>query len=265
MPDEEDLRATWSQFFRARREDAVRELVEAYPDERSLQVDLLDLYGFDETFAQALLADPRRYLGAGADALRGLDDSFERVHVRITNNPGLVSLDSVRSRHVAELVTVEAVAGTIDRVQSVPATAIYRCEHCGNRLRRRSNDRVAAPRRCPECGVEGTFTLDVGRSHFVDVQRVGLELPPEDRAEDAPPGTIHAVLDDDLVGTVRPDDRLLVTGIVGVSREPGTERFDFTLDVVSVEAARGRTADAADVPSALKRSIHERWERTLDR
>lgn len=263
MSEEGDLKASWTRFFRAECAESVRELVDDYPAERSLHVDLLDLYGHDESFAQALLAEPERYLAAGKEALGDVDDSVERVNLRLTNNPGMVAIGQVRSKHVSELVTVEALVGTVDRVQSAPVEAVYRCGHCGNRVGATS-DRRAVPGRCPECGVEGTLAIDVPRSTLVDVQRVELEPPPEDRSDDDPPVAIDAVLDDDLVGTVGPDDRVLVTGIVGLDRSSGADRFDFRIDVVSVQAARGETSEPADVPSALKRSIHERWQRTVD-
>ena len=46
-----------------------------------------------------------------ARALSELAEGFRRVNVRLTNHPGLLGIDRLRSRHVSELVTVE---GTLE-------------------------------------------------------------------------------------------------------------------------------------------------------
>lgn len=263
--DAGDLRATWERFFRAECEADLRELLEAYPRDRSLYVDVLDLYAFDEAFTRGLFSDPDRFLRAGADALRGLNESFNRVNVRLTNHPGLLGLGSLRARHVAELVTVEGVVASVDPVQAAVERAVYRCPSCGHGVSRRAGPRLAAPGRCEACDAGSPLELDVGDSTHVDVQHLVLEAPGGGRPEEASPPTLDAVVDDDLVATTEPGERLLATGIVRLERSGEANRFDFALDVVALDEEPGEARPTLDdASSELQRAIQSRWEVLTD-
>lgn len=262
--DGADLRDTWGRFYRSTSESEVRQLLEAYPQERSLHVDVLDLYEFDESFTRGLFSSPDQYLHAGADALRSLDDSFNRVNVRLTNHPGLLGIDSLRSRHVSELVTVEGVVADVDRVQAAAAVAVFECRRCGHRVQRRGRG-IEPPGRCGECGTTDAHRLDFDRSSFVDVQRLELEGPVENRRDGDLPAAIDAVIDDDLVGTVLPGDRVLATGVVRLESGAHSGRFDFYLDVNSVDEEPGQVqASTDDISSELQQAIESRWELLTD-
>ena len=264
MPD--DLRETWRAFLAEACRDEVHELAEQYPRERSLYVDVLDLYAFDGDFTTALFAEPDRYLRAGAAVLRELGDPFERVNVRLTNHPGLLGIDGLRSRHVDELVTVEGVTAEVAGVQSAVEVAAYRCRECGETERRRLAGLAATPGRCGACGTAGALDRDVEGSTYVDVQRVRLERPPDGRAEEGPRAAIDALLDDDLVGTVGPGERLLATGVVRLQPADAPNRFDFYLDVVSLDEEPGEVSAAGeDISGELQQAIESRWQLLTDR
>lgn len=255
----------WRSFYRERCQDDIRELVEEYPQERSLYVDVLELYEFDSTFTEALFSQPERCLQAGRDALRDLVDGFERVNVRLTNHPGLLSLDGLRSRHVSELVTVEGVVAAVDPVQSSVVEAVFSCPACGEAVRRRAGSPATPPGRCDSCGAHGPLQLDEGRSTFVDVQRTELTRPTTATSDEGPSVAIDAVLDDDLVTTVQSSDRLLATGIVSLDAQSATNRFDFYLDVVSIDREPGEVRrEVDDAANELQRAIESRWELLAD-
>lgn len=259
------LRETWHSFYRSTCEADIRGLAEEYPQERSLYVDVLELYEFDEPFTRGLFSHPDRYLQAGAEALRGLDDAFNRVNVRLRNHPGLLGLESLRSRHVSELVTVEGVSVEVDQVQVTANPAVFGCRSCGHRLERDSGRRSAAPAQCSECGIPGGYQLDHARSTFIDVQRIELQGSSDNRPGGAGPVTIEAVLDDDLVGSVGVGDQLMATGVVRVARRADSERFDFYLDVNSVDEEPGQPPTSADdVSTELRDAITSRWERLAE-
>lgn len=263
--DGTDLRDQWGRFYRAKSEADIRRLIEEYPQDRSLYVDVLDLYEFDESFTRGLFSDPDRYLRAGADTLRDLHDSFNRVNVRLTNHPGLLGIDGLRSRHVSELVTVEGVVAGVGEIQSSVTDAVYECERCGHRVHHGPRYRLSAPGGCTECGADGSVVLDHERSTFVDVQRVDLQTPPDSRPDEDDPASIEAVVDDDLVATARPGDRLLATGVVRLERESDANRFDFSLDVISLDEEPGEgRLETDDVSTELREAIASRWELLTD-
>lgn len=263
--DRADLRETWRTFFGEAYRDDVGQLAERYPQERSLYVDVLDLYEFDNEFTTALFAEPDRFLRAGAATLQELADPFERINVRLKNHPGLLGIGGLRSRHVAELVTVEGVTAEVDGVQSALETAAYVCGACGETERRRVAGRPMAARRCGSCGTAGALELTRESSTYVDVQRVRLESPPEGRGEEGPPAAIDALLDDDLVGTIGPGERLLTTGVVRLEPAAAENRFDFYLDVVSIDEEPGEVPAAGEgISGELQHTIESRWELLTD-
>lgn len=256
-----ELQDTWRTYFREVCSDDVRQLAADYPEERSLYVDILDLYEFDDEFTKSLFSAPDRFLRAGADTLSSLADGFERVNVRLTNNPGLLGIDGLRSRHVSELVTVEGVTAAVDGIQSAVSEAVYECPDCGESVRRQPRGLLADPDGCTACGFQGSLELRQDRSTFVDVQRIELERPADGRSERVGTVSIDALVDDDLVGSVRPDERVLVTGIVRLERRSAPNRFDFYLDVVSLDEEPGEVQrPASDASSDLQRAIQSRWE-----
>lgn len=248
----------WRSFFGGPYRPAVEELAGAYPDRRSLYVDVVDLHDHDAEFANALFAEPDRFLRAAAATLRELHDGFGRVNVRLENNPGLVGVADLGTRHLHELVTVEGAVETVEPVRTAAATAVFGCPSCGETTDTRPTGlRLSDPVGCDGCGWDGALELRHRDSRFVDHQRVTLIEPGADEASGA---SIDAVLDDDIVGAVEPGDQVLVTGIVRVDREGGSNRFERYLDAVSVSEERGgRDHDALDDV------IRSQWESAIDR
>ena len=260
------LRGAWDRFYRAQCEADIRRLVEAYPRERSLHVDVLDLYAYDDEFTKGLFSSPDRYLRAGAESLRALDDAFSRVNVRLVNHPGLLGIGSLRARHVDELVTVEGVVDDVAGVQAAVSAAVYACSACGHAIRRRPDARLAPPGRCKECDAVGSMAFDADRSTYVDVQRVVLATPGGGPLEGGERAMLDVLVDDDLVETVEEGDHLLATGIVRLDREGDANRFDFYLDVVSLNEEPGKTERVVDdASSELQRAIQSRWEQLTQR
>lgn len=254
------LEDRWRSFYREECDDEVAHLTAAFPDERSLYVDVIDLYEFDDEFARALFADPEAVLAAGRAALASRDEGLGRVNVRVTNHPGLLGVDRLRARHVSELVSVEGVVTDTGPVGARVASAVFACGRCGERHREaRPGLRLRPPATCPVCGAADSFRLRRPESTFVDVQ--DLELSDRDgleRDEEAA-RSVAVFVDDDLVDTVTPGQSVRVTGVVGLDRRGDANRFEHYVDAVTVseEPSPGRReASAAD---ALKSMIESRW------
>jgi len=122
---------TWRSFFSERCHPDVAALARAYPDRRSLYVDLVDLYGYDSEFTVAFFDAPARFLRRAVEVLCDGYDAFDHVNVRVTNNPALFQLSDLGASHLQELVTVEGVADSIDPVGAMAAVAAFACDACG--------------------------------------------------------------------------------------------------------------------------------------
>lgn len=223
----------WRSYFRRRRSD-VRRLADAYPDRRSLSVDVLDLYDVDEDLVTALFESPDRVLREGADVLRNAHDAFDRVHLRVENHPELLPLDRLGAGHLGELVTVDGVVEAVGPVRATAFEAVHECPNCGDRIRTRPDGiRLREPCRCERCDWSGPFALRHDGSTFVDLQRVTFAADGDD------PRTVPVFLSDDLVGTVDPGNHLLVTGVVRAKPVDDSNRFDLYVDANSIAEEHG--------------------------
>lgn len=250
----------WRTYLLEQCDSEVGDLAGAYPERRSLTVDVIDLYDFDEELVTALFDAPCHVLRQASDALRELHDAFGRVHVRVENNPELLSVERLGSPHVHELVTVEGRVASVGSVETTAVETVYDCPNCGGSLVTRPvGVRLDEPHRCERCDWDGGFDLRHDRSTFADLQRVSFAQLPEDRREEeADPRTVAVYLSDDLVGSVAPDDRLLVTGIARLNPRGSSNRFDLYVDANAVAEERPR-----EESEGLAEIITSQWNHGL--
>lgn len=251
------LAERWRRFFEEAIGDDVRAFVEAYPEDRSLYVDVFDLHRWDDGFVDSLFASPDRSLRVGAETLRGAHESLGRVNLRLRNLPSQLSLGAVRVRHRAKLISVDGEVDAVGPIEAAASVAAFSCAACGETTAHRQRGiELAEPLACEACGELGTMELDRDRSRFVDVQRV--VLTPGSGDDDR---TMPIYLDDDLVETVDVGESLRVTGIVRLDPRPGENRFRLYLDGLTVEeqTAAGALEEAVEVDEAVKDTIRARW------
>ncbi len=227
---------TWRSYLSQECGAEVERLAEAYPDERSLYVDLLDVHSFDEGFLQDLFEDPAAGFGAGEAALEELLEVSGPVHLRVENNPQQRSVERIRAYHVGDLVTVSGVVESVGPPRASAVSAAYECPVCATAVRLdQAGIEMETPKRCENCGWDGAFSFRIGDSEFVDLQKIVLAAEPADAGWIT---SLPAYLDDDVVGTASEGDTTKVTGIVRVHREGGTNEFTLYLDALAVQEDR---------------------------
>lgn len=262
-----DLDARWRAFYREVYESEIRELARDYPTERSLYVDILDLHSYDPDLAASLLSHPERLLARAEKTLHDIHRDLDRANVRIIHHPGLVTLANLGSNHIHELVSIEGVVGDVSPVRSKLLEAVYECQECTS-IRRQSPTGITEcpPRRCDECGHRDTFELRQQTSTFVDTQRLTLLEPRDEREHANVPRSVDVHVDDDLVGTFTQDERVLVTGIVGVAETDESNRFDFFIKGITVEESSqiDRSKAESDGETGLDDVIESRWRDVVD-
>lgn len=253
----------WRTFFSQPYRGPVKRLLSSYPDERSLYVDVIDLYDFDPGFADALLSNPEQLLREAETALQELHESLSQVNVRLRNHPGLLPIGRIRSRHVGEIVTVEGVVIDVDAVQARAQVATWECSACGDAFQSTVDQEILAEAsRCNQCEGEGTMSISTDRSKLVDVQRLVVA----DKGQSGSSSELDVLLDDDIVETVSEGASIVVTGVVRLRRTGGTNRFDFVVDAIAVEDAReGRTDRESDEARDIRDLIQSRWESVIER
>ncbi len=92
--------------------------------------------------------------------------------------------------------------------------AYFKCCKCGNQEQVYVEKyRIIEPDFCENCKSKGTYQMIHNRCVFGDRQHIKLQETPESVPEGQTPHTIALNVHDDLVDSIRPGDRVEVTGI----------------------------------------------------
>lgn len=176
-----------SELLEAVAHEDIERLAEAYPDRRSLKVDLTAAAEHDASLVEDILRNPGTMLETLDSALRNypaLERPMARARVRLTNLPEEETL-TVGDERVTELHGCIALEGQVTkRTEVLPKLSIgaFECQRCGEglRLEQPPYGRIREPRMCPNCGPDGYLSMDERESEWVDYQKVRLQQPPEE-------------------------------------------------------------------------------------
>lgn len=260
-----DLQQSWLSFVRTNQHDAMEELVQEYPNRRSLYVDVIDLHDEAPELAKALFSNPDRVLYRAGSALSDTHESLDRVNVRLENHPGLLRLANVRSRHVGELVTIEGVVDDAGPPEAKAVRPAFECQSCGTKVGRRSSGfDLNGPSSCQECGSNGPFRFLPGSSTYEDIQRITLRESADTFVEDEDATRFDVYLTDDIVGTIEPNASVQATGIVRLLQDGSKNRFSYYLDANSVTDEPGPTPEDEAVTDELQQVIESRWRGAME-
>ena len=247
---DENLLATWQNFF----EDHCRANIETvaleYPETRSLKLDYWEIDKVDSQLAEMLLQQPYKAIYNAEEALKNIDVASEqklKLHFRIKNMPesNRLLIRSIRAIHLGKLCAVDGLVKKRTEVRPKLQVAAFQCQKCGAIMRiEQDEDILKEPTECYEdqggCGRVSSFKLSPNLSSFIDSQKIEVQENPEGLRGGAQPERISIHLEDDLVGEIAPGDRVIVNGILhSMQRRRGTFRltsFDKTMEAVSIES-----------------------------
>ncbi|MCD6409238.1 MAG: minichromosome maintenance protein MCM [Candidatus Verstraetearchaeota archaeon] len=225
----------------------------AIEGKRSLVIDFDDLLGFDPDLALMLEKEPSKVIEAASraigDVMRVENMEYARriqkFHARFRNLPEVLPLRAIRSEHIGKFVMLEGIVIRATNVKQLLVEAVFQCQRCEEKIPVPQHETgITPPLQCPNpsCQRKGPFKLLPEESTFLDWQRITIQEKPEELPPGQVPRSIDAVLKEDLVDTVRPGDRVLVTGILKPQQEvtarsfkPAT--FSPYLEVNHIEAA----------------------------
>ncbi|MEM3353158.1 MAG: minichromosome maintenance protein MCM, partial [Saccharolobus sp.] len=99
------------------------------------------------------------------------------------------------------------------------------------------------PTVCPKCGKPGQFKLIPEKTKLIDWQKAVIQERPEEVPSGQLPRQLEVVLEDDLVDSARPGDRVKVTGILDIKQDSQVKRgskavFDIYMKVNSIEVSQ---------------------------
>jgi DNA replication licensing factor MCM4 len=147
-------------------------------------------------------------------SLFGEPQSQRRVQVRTFNLKEVRPMRDLNPTEIDQLVSLKGMVSRCSHTIPDLKQAFFRCLVCSvTQEVMIDRGRIEEPTSCPGCNVKHSMELLHNRSLFSDKQLIRLQESPESIPEGETPHTITLLAYDDLVDSVRPGDRLEVTGI----------------------------------------------------
>ncbi|MEM3291895.1 MAG: minichromosome maintenance protein MCM [Saccharolobus sp.] len=250
---------------------------------KSIIIDFSDILPFNQELADAILDNTREILplleSALYDYLLQLDPMFQRdvdrVHVRIINIPRVLALRKIRSSDINKLVCVDGILVKSTPVKEKVYKAILQHIHpdCMQEFEWPEEGEMPEimemPTVCPKCGKLGQFKLIPEKTKLIDWQKAVIQERPEEVPSGQLPRQLEVVLEDDLVDSARPGDRVKVTGILDIKQDSQVKRgskavFDIYMKVNSIEVSQkvlDEVVIAEDDEKKIKELAKDSWIR----
>lgn len=228
--------AKFEEFFSTQYKDEVFEILEKYPEERTLIVDYNNLYNFDQDLGELLIEKPNEVLVASQNAIKNIDPLMKdaKLNVRFKNITNIIPLNKVSSRHIGQFVRFRGIISNLKEVYSKMETGVFECRGCMrlHEIKQDTRGVILEPIMCNECGGR-SFRLLQGESKYIDSQIGTIKdilINPTLRDEVK---ELTIVLEEDLAGKLREKDVVCLTGILKTYRKSDT--FNLYLTVNHIE------------------------------
>ncbi|MDE1823282.1 MAG: minichromosome maintenance protein MCM [Candidatus Micrarchaeota archaeon] len=212
-----DITDKFIEFYNTYYTDQINDLYVAYPKKRSAQMDIKNLQKFDADLAAQLAENPDLILPLANEALAKLnpkpkqDPLYARFYGLGVNIP---LIQEVGSEYIGKLLTIDSLV--VKRSEIIPKVniAMFQCPFCDT-ITKVKIDKENVIERCPQCG-RGPLRQLNKESKFINMQRIAVQDPLERLRGNTPTWQLEVWLEDDLVNTTIPGDRIEITGILRI-------------------------------------------------
>jgi DNA replicative helicase MCM subunit Mcm2 (Cdc46/Mcm family) len=238
---------------------------------KSLVIDFDDLISFDPALARSLVEKPDDYItyaSSAATAQMRVEDPEYAEHVgkifaRFRRLPEKTALRKIGAEHIKKIALVDGIVVRTTQVKPTIVSAVFRCRKCLEIIvQDQEGELIRGPgSHCPFCKQSTSFELIQEQSKFKNTQEARIQ----ERPEDLPPGQLPRYLDirleDDLVDSARPGDRVSVTSIVRAEKQTVGERgrlrtFNIYLDANFVDVV-GKETEVVEITPEDEKQILE--------
>ncbi|CCH44121.1 DNA replication licensing factor [Wickerhamomyces ciferrii] len=204
--------------------------------EKRLVVSVDELREFDRESWTGLLNEPADFLPAFERALRDMVTA-----IYDPNNPGFKEIDdqnqfylafrgafghhsvsprTIRATHLSKMISVEGIVTRASLVRPKVVRSVHYCEHSGRFHAREYRDQTTSFNPITTAAIYPTedpdgykLMTEYGYSTYRDHQTITLQEMPERAPAGQLPRSLEVVLDDDLVDTLKPGDRVQIVGV----------------------------------------------------
>lgn len=208
--------------------DVLRHLSET--GDSILNLDLTHLHIFDSALYRRVIQHPEDLITIfDATINRIFCDTFSEEAAAIEQNrrKGIqtrmynllpAQVQSMRELNPNDISKMVSIRGMVIRTSTIIPdiqAAMYRCVKC-HAMKEVSiaHGRIEEPRTCMSCNSRDCFSLIHTRSQFADKQMVRLQEAPESIPKGETPATFTLIMYDSLVDSVKPGDRVEITGML---------------------------------------------------
>ena len=241
----------YSGFLRTRYIVKVLELGKDYPDRKTLIIDFLDYYKFDNEAGKRLLAHPGKELKELQDALRTFDlpdsdtenlpdGNMTKAEIAIRGLPDTMPFHKIGHEQIDKLISIEGRITQIAKKYQKLTNGAFKCARCGDtNFLPQPDERFIEPFECQSeaCGRKNCFKLIPDDSDYEDQQKIGFQ----DLYESAKPGQplreIMVLLRGaELIGSIPGmGAQCTVTGMVKLQQKKESSVFEVYLEAIHIE------------------------------
>ena len=228
----------FEEFFSTIYKDDVFEILEKYPDERSLTVNYEELEKFDPDLADLLITKPDEVIAASQKAIKNIDPLMKdaELNIRFENLTNNIPLSDLLSKYIGNFVSADGIVRKTDEIRPRIETAKFECRGCMRitEVEQHSGNHITDPSLCSECGGR-SFRLLQEESKYIDTQNARMQEPLENLSGGTEPKQMLLVLEDDLVDELNPGDKVRITGTLKTFREERSGKFKNYIYVNHIE------------------------------
>jgi len=237
----------------------------------SLVIDFDDLIAFDPALARSVTERPDDYIGYASSAataqMRVEDPEYAEhaghIFTRFRRLPEKRALRKIGAEDMKKLALVEGIVVRTTQVRPMILKAVFRCRKCLEIVQEeQSGDLMRGPGpTCPSCKQKTAWELLEEQCKFKNTQEARVQ----ERPEDLPPGQLPRYLDvrleDDIVDSARPGDRVAVTSIVRAEKQYVGEKgrlrtFNLYLEANFVDVV-GKETEVVEITREDEKKILE--------
>lgn len=254
------------EFYNAYYIDAINEMLVAYPQKRSLTVDIKDLEKFDSELADELITNPDAVIPSANFALLRLSPNPESMEKRLyarffgIDQSLMPLVQDVGSDNIGRLLTLDALVVKKSEIIPKVRVGVFKCQLCGT-VTKVEIDMENVLDVCPQCKRRALKQIDE-ESKFINLQRIAIQDPLERLKGNTPTWQLEVWLQDDLVNKIQPGDRANITGVLRIRPRKNIkgkqEKAQFTMfvDAVSLMSKQKEFAEL-EISSEEEREIAE--------
>ena len=261
----EGMKIKFDDFFERYYRDKINDMIIGLPSKRSLLVNVKDLELFDPDLASELINRPDIVLEAAYLALKskcegvviGDTETHPRFFSQSVNTP---LVQDVGAAYIGKLILLDSLV--VKRSEIIPRVHLgaYKCSYCDAVYKFRV-DKEEVPEVCPQCKRKSLKDMPED-SKFINLQKIAVQDPLEKLSGNSPTWQLEVWMEDDLVNSVIPGDRVDLTGILRIRERrnaKGKQDRDFYtmfLDTVSIMHKQREFSDLS-ISDEEERQIRE--------